>query len=81
LGVISLILFKSIYRFTFHIDILGGVMVSMLAIGPKVHGFSPGLAIDFKGSKNHSMPPFRGRVKPSAPCRKIYWHVKDPFEV
>jgi hypothetical protein len=26
-------------------------------------------------------PSFGGEVKPSAPCHKILWHVKEPFDV
>jgi hypothetical protein len=47
-------------------------MVSMLAIGPKVHGLKPGRwQWIFKGDKIRSMPSFKGEVKSSASCRKI----------
>jgi quinol-cytochrome oxidoreductase complex cytochrome b subunit len=54
----------------------------MLAIGPKVSGFIPGQGRwIFKGDKNPQHPFLRRRIKPSAPCRKILWHVKESFEV
>jgi hypothetical protein len=28
-----------------------------------------------------STPSFGGEVKPSVPCWKILWHIKEPFEV
>jgi hypothetical protein len=28
--------------------------------------------------KVHNMTSFRGEVKPSVPCHKILWHVKEP---
>jgi hypothetical protein len=43
---------------------LGVVMVSVLAIGPKVRGFKPG-----RGGWG---------VKPEVPCRKILRYVKEP---
>jgi hypothetical protein len=56
---------------------LGGVMVSVLANGPKVHGFKPGRGDGFfKCDRISSTPSFGGEVKPSVPCRKILRHVK-----
>jgi hypothetical protein len=34
--------------------------------------------MDFKGDKVHSTSSFGAEVKPSVPCRKILWHVKNP---
>jgi hypothetical protein len=62
--------------------ILRGIMVSVLAIEPKVRGVKPGRGRwIFKGYKNPQHAFLQGEVKPSAPCRKILRHVKDPFEV
>jgi hypothetical protein len=46
---------------------LAGVVVSVLATGPKVRGFKPGRGW---GDKIHSTPSFGGEVKPSVPCRR-----------
>jgi hypothetical protein len=52
-------------------------MVCVLAIGPKVCGFTPRRGVGFlRAIKVHSMPSFGGEVKPPAPCRKILRHVK-----
>jgi hypothetical protein len=60
----------------------GGLVVSVLAIGPKVHGFKPGHGrCIFKGDKILSMTSFGEEVKPSAACRNILRHVRDPCEV
>jgi hypothetical protein len=58
---------------------LGGVMVSVLATGPKGHGFKPGRG-DWilRAIKIRSTPSFGGGLKP-VPCRKILLHVKDPL--
>jgi hypothetical protein len=53
---------------------LGGVVVSVLATGPKGRGFLLARAI-----KIRSTPSFGWEVKPEAPCRKILQHVKDPL--
>jgi hypothetical protein len=46
-------------------------MVSMLAIGPKVHEFKHGQGDGFlRVIKIHSKPSFGGVVKPEAPCCK-----------
>jgi hypothetical protein len=58
-----------------------GLVVSVLAIGPKVRGFWPGPGIwIFKGDKN-PQPSFGGEVKPSAQCRKVLRHLKKPIKV
>jgi hypothetical protein len=56
---------------------LGGEMVSVLAIRPKVREFKPGL-IDgiLRAIKIRSTPSFGREVKQSASCRKILRHVK-----
>jgi hypothetical protein len=59
---------------------LGGVVVSVLAIGPKGHGLKPGLADGFlMAIKVHSTPSFGWKVKLEAPCHKILRHVKEPY--
>jgi hypothetical protein len=45
---------------------------SVLAIGTKICGFKPGCGRSTS---------FGREVQPSPPCRKILWHVKNPFEV
>jgi hypothetical protein len=56
---------------------LSGVMVSVLAIGPKVRRFKPNQGNGFlRVIKFHSTPSFGGEVKLEAPCHKILWHVK-----
>jgi hypothetical protein len=59
--------------------VLSGIMVSMLAIGPKVRGLEPvrGWGI-FKGDNSPNRASFGEEVKPSDPCRKIFRHVKNP---
>jgi hypothetical protein len=57
---------------------LGGVMVSVIATGPKGCGFEPGQGDEFlRAIKICSTPSFGREVKPEVPCRKISWHVKD----
>jgi hypothetical protein len=52
---------------------LGGEVVSMLATGPKGHGFKPGRGDGFlKAIKVRSTPSFEWEVK-----RKILRHVKE----
>jgi hypothetical protein len=57
--------------------VLGGVMVSILAIG--VQGSQ--VQTQPRAVKIHCMPCFGGEVNPSAPCCKILLHVENPFEV
>jgi hypothetical protein len=54
-------------------------MVRVLAIEPNVHGFklSRGRLI-LRTIKIRSMVYFKEKIKPSAPCRKILRHVKNP---
>jgi hypothetical protein len=61
---------------------LGGVMASVLDIGPKVRGFKLGRGDGFlRAIKILSTPSFGGEVKPSAPCCNILRNVKTHFEV
>jgi hypothetical protein len=54
--------------------VLGDLLVSVLAIGPKVCRFIPG-----RGRlKSSARLRFGGEVNPSATCRKILRHVKNP---
>jgi hypothetical protein len=58
------------------------VVVSMLATGPKGHGFKPGWGDGFlRAIKIRSTPSFRWEVKPEVPCRKILWHVRIPWGI
>jgi hypothetical protein len=45
---------------------LGGLVVSVLAAGPKVHGFDPD-----RGRWIRNTTSFGGEVKPSVPCRRF----------
>jgi hypothetical protein len=58
------------------IVILGVVMICVLAIGPKVRGFSPGRGWFLRAIKIRSTSSFGGGVKPLAPC-KIIRHIKN----
>jgi hypothetical protein len=56
---------------------LGGVVVIVLATGPKGCGFKPGKGYGFlRVIKIRSTPSFRWEVKAEVPCRKILQHVK-----
>jgi hypothetical protein len=47
------------------------LMVTVLAIGPKVRGFKPDRGDGFlRAMKIRSTPYFGGEVKPASPCRK-----------
>jgi hypothetical protein len=54
-----------------------------LPFDPQFKGSNPAEGSGFLMEiiKIHSMPSFREDIKLSAPCCKILWHVKDPFEV
>jgi hypothetical protein len=57
---------------------LSGVVISVLATGPKGRGFKPGQGDGFlKAIKIRSTPSFGWEVKPDVPCRKILRHVKE----
>jgi hypothetical protein len=58
-----------------------GLVVSVIATVPKIHGFKPDDSGLLMAIKIHSTTSFGREVKPSVPCRKIWWHVKSPFEV
>jgi hypothetical protein len=61
--------------------VLVGVMVIVLAIGSKVRGLKPGRQrLISKAINIPSKTSFGDGAKPSAPCRKILRHVKDPFK-
>jgi hypothetical protein len=60
---------------------LDGVVISVLVTGPKVRGFKLGRGRwSFMGNKNPHHASFGGEVKPEAPCRKIFPHLRY-FEV
>jgi hypothetical protein len=59
---------------------LGGVVVSVLATGPKYRRFKPGRGNGFlRAIKISSTPSFGGEVKPQIPYRKSLRHFKDPL--
>jgi hypothetical protein len=69
---------KKINFFEIIIRSHGGVMVSVLPIGPKVHGFKPNHSNGFlRVMEIHCMPSFIREVKPSAPCYNILQLVKE----
>jgi hypothetical protein len=55
---------------------LGGVMVSVLAIGPKVRGVKPARSDGLLRAIKICSTPYFGEVKPPAPCRKTLRRVK-----
>jgi hypothetical protein len=75
-----LVYFNETIRFSNIPGRLGGVVVSVLATGPNVHGFKPGRGDGFlRMIKICSTPSFGLDVKPQIPCRNILRHVKDPL--
>jgi hypothetical protein len=71
----------SIYIQVCRLVVLGGIMVSVLAIVPGFASSNPAEGDGFLGAvKVRSTPSLGGEVKPSAPC-KILRHVKETFEV
>jgi hypothetical protein len=61
---------------------LGGVVVIVFAIGPKVRGLKPGQRRwIFKGDRNPQHDFIRREAKPSVQCRKILRLVKNPYKV
>jgi hypothetical protein len=57
-------------------------MVSVLAIGSKVHGFKPSQGNEFlRAIKIHCTLSFGGEVKPSALCHKMLGHAKNNGKV
>jgi hypothetical protein len=60
---------------------LGGLMVTVLAIGPRFAGSNPTEGDGFfRTIKICNKPAFGGEVKPSAQCCRILRHVKEPYE-
>jgi hypothetical protein len=56
---------------------LGGIVVSLLAIGLKFQEFKPGRGRwIFKGNKIRGTTFFGGEVKPLIPCRKILQNLQ-----
>jgi hypothetical protein len=55
---------------------LGGLVVSVLATGPKVRGFDPDRRWILRVIKIRSTTSFGGEVMPSVPCKR---HVKEPY--
>jgi hypothetical protein len=76
-NMVVLVTFKLCVR-----NIISGLVVTVLPIGPKVRGFKSdrGQWI-FKSDKIRNTPSFVGDVKPSALCLKALRHVKKHFEV
>jgi hypothetical protein len=57
---------------------LGGVMVGVLAIRPKVRGFKPGQGVGFlRAIKIRSTPSFGWEVKPEAHVARFYGMLKN----
>jgi hypothetical protein len=57
---------------------LSGVVVSVVANGPKGRGFKPGRGGGFlRAVKIRSTTSFGWEVKPEVHCRKILRHVKE----
>jgi hypothetical protein len=72
------IIYFLIYNVLVVISRLCGVLVSVLATGPKGIGFEPGQRDGFlRAIKIRITPSFGWKVKPQVPCRKILCHVKD----
>jgi hypothetical protein len=60
---------------------LGGVMVNVLDIGPKVRVLKPGRGDGFlRAIKIRCTTSFGRKLKPEVPCRKILRHVKEFYE-
>jgi hypothetical protein len=60
---------------------LGGVVVSVLATGPRGCGLEPSQSDGFlRAIKVHSTPSFGWEVKLEVTCHKILWHIKDFFK-
>jgi hypothetical protein len=58
------------------LDLIGGLVVIVLAIGPKVRESKPGRG---QWTKIRSRTSFGGEVNPAVPYRKILRHVKEPY--
>jgi hypothetical protein len=56
----------------------GGLVVIVLATGPKVRGFKPGRGRrTLRAIKISRTPSFGEKLKPEVPYRRILLHVKD----
>jgi hypothetical protein len=58
--------------------VFGGIVVIVLAIGPKVFGFKPGRGRWILRAINPYHDFFVREVKPSVPCRNVLRHVRIP---
>jgi hypothetical protein len=57
-------------------------MISVLTIRAKFRGFKPGWGDGIlRATKIRSTSFFGGEIKPSSPCRKSLWHVKNHLQV
>jgi hypothetical protein len=62
--------------------VLSDLVVSMLAIGPKVRGFIPGRGCGYlRAIKIRSTPPFKEKERPKAASRNILLHVKNHLRI
>jgi hypothetical protein len=60
---------------------IGGLLVNVLAIGPKIHGFKSGRGRwILRALKFSSMTSFGWEVKPSVPYCKTLQYVKESYE-
>jgi hypothetical protein len=69
------------YKYNIYMSVsrLGGVVVSVLAAGPKGHGFKRSHGNGFlMATKIHNTPSIGWEVKTEAPCRKFLRDVKEP---
>jgi hypothetical protein len=64
----------------FQLVVFVGLVVSVLVMRHKVHGFKPGRGTFTRVKKICGMPSFGGEVKLSVPCHKILQHVKNPLK-
>jgi hypothetical protein len=68
------------FRVRGDLSLLGAVVISVLATGPKGRGFKPGRGDGFlRAIKIRSTPSFGWEVELEVPCRKILWHIKGPL--
>jgi hypothetical protein len=58
---------------------LAGVVLSVLATGPKGRWFKPGRGDGFLRAIKIRSTSFWWEVKPEVPSRKILRHIKDPL--
>jgi hypothetical protein len=80
-GLVTCFLKNEHVRVIYAVSLLGGIMMSVFAIEPKVSGFKPGRGDGvLRAMKIRSTLLFGGEVKLSASCRKIVRHVKELCE-